>query len=281
MSALEPKKFSDLSEADKRFIRDLRLRETTAPQDWVARFATLCAFDDEGDKKRGRIAYTALVFLLATVFAGIYGEIWGAGFFTPVLAAPGVPFLGLTIWWFVASQADIPDELREFIFPVVRRLSEQYASGHPMQLHLDLRPFIEWGNVKTDKRPHDRYAEVKTWKHTWFSGTMPLHDGSTLTWSINDEITRFSTYDTERETEFQFETKREFLVSVAGRARRDVRSADAEKVDPAQDGERKRLWTQNKGLPAVPPVDTFLSLVGDAHRASRVRAPHNTRSSPS
>jgi len=197
----------------------------------------------------------------------------------------GIALLACGIPWLYLRWRDLPNVLREFVYPIVRLVAEDVKPGGTASLHLDLTGFNR-RDKKIDSRPvSGRSNYVKAvdtfYEDPWFQGSAKLSDGSNLQWQIVDrvrirKITKRG-QSGKLKSKTKSKTKRRMEISLG--ARKDVYRVTEPPAEPAVDvvatakSERNQLravavtqWADQPGDKRIPSIDSFVGLVAAAYR---------------
>lgn len=271
----EPAKFDELAPSDQKFVRSRVVSGTRTARAWMGSFSVLAAYDKAADKKRFNVGVLTLAcipvaFALAFVLAKLRLDVhWWQ--FAPF----GVAVVGGFFWWLRLRTVDVPNHLREFVYPLICLIGEDCDPKSGITLHLDLRGYDRTDPEVSKIKRHGRNTKWKLWHDPWFSGEMLLHDGSALQWSIEDEVSRFSYWKRsisgKMKHKTKFKTKR--LVTVTLKLRQDRYAADAIPGARVRQGEKRSVFTMRSKLkipaaPTIPAVDDVLGLVGRVYKAA-------------
>lgn len=291
-----------LTPTQRRVLSERRLSGRYTAEQWLGLLERIAELDRQADAARKRCGLLAII--------GIVAAFLGLMFLVPLLSGVGAPdwlvgilallLLGLPIvcgvLYFTLRGRDLPNNLRELIYPLLCVLREDVAPNTPLELEADLR-----GGMVKDKRTDEqnlsrgrlRYPKILETHYLdpWLSGAAALADGSTLRWKVADRIrVRRITKRTARgkvKTKYKHKSKRLLEVSLGLRHK-----SYQIKTEPATDqqvqvrpGERRdalrltKLMTlsgsmrgRRRDLDWTLPLDPLLELVSAAYGRA-VRSP--------
>ncbi len=291
-----------LTPTQRRVLSERRLSGSYTAEQWLGLLERIAELDRQADAARKRCGLLAIIGIIA-VFLGLM-------FLVPLLSGMGAPawlvgilallLVGLPIvcgaLYFTLRGRDLPNNLRELIYPLLCVLREDVAPNTPLELEADLR-----GGMVKDKRTDEqnlsrgrlRYPKILETHYLdpWLSGAAALADGSTLRWKVADRIrVRRITKRTARgkvKTKYKHKSKRLLEVSLGLRHK-----SYQIKTEPATDqqvqvrpGERRdalrltKLMTlsgsmmgRRRDLDWTLPLDPLLELVSTAYGRA-VRSP--------
>ena len=195
----------------KRFVQAKQIEASYKPERWLHLFEALAAYDRHNDHVRHRcmvLGGVALGVSFISLFPLGIAEWLETLYWIPVgLFAISVPAF-LMVW--VLKQKDLPNNLREFILPLLHILREDMDPETELSMHLDLR-----GGTIRSKRTGEptrlpsatKYPKIveTPFIDPWFTGSSRLADGSRLQWQITDHIRKLRV--TKKSTRGKIKTK--------------------------------------------------------------------------
>lgn len=281
--------YRGLSPMGRRLVRTKRLSGAYKPGLWLRVLKRTSRFDEHADKLRRMCAIVAAVGLVA-ILVSLGALMATAGVEQPLwvmvgLGVGGIALLVFGIPWLYLRWRDLPNVLREFVYPIVRLVAEDVKPGETASLQLDLTGFKR-RNKKVGSRPvSGRSNYVKAvdtlYEDPWFQGSARLCDGSNLHWRIVDRVRvrKITKRGRSGKLKFQTKSKTKRRMEVTLGARKDVYRVTEPPAEPAVDvvatptSERNRLravavtqWSDQPGDDRIPSIDSFVGLVAAAYR---------------
>lgn len=189
-----------LSDEQKTILKERKIDGSRTVQEFIALIEPLATHDEDADKWRWAIGCAAP---FAYAAAGVSAVLT---LMIPLLGVPLLVFLALSIAFTIArtwlGRFDLSNNLRGFALPFFMNLEENAAPGGEIDVALDLRPPTHKSKIvhREKYRGGGAWKVVEThFEDSWFQGTAPLFDGSTLHWNVEDRLIELKRYEvTER-----------------------------------------------------------------------------------
>ena len=188
-----------LTTTQKRFLKRKRISARYTPEQWLRLLGDLAEYDRHGDTVRRICGLGAIAGLITSVLLLFFSPllieglgipegmaIFLGGFAAVITAACGTAY-------FLLKGKDLPNNLRDFVFPLIKILREDAKPGTPLQMTLDLRGGLQKNKLKNEDKQTQglfSYPKIRDRFYTdpWFQGSARLADGSSLKWCVVDQI---------------------------------------------------------------------------------------------
>jgi len=182
------KKHAGLTAVQKTFIKNKKMSGAYTPEKWLKTVQQVSEFDELNDDARKTAGWSAVGGYL---FSYLSGYIFLFGLPRIVGALIGAVLLlfaiANTYFYFSLRRKDIPDNLRQFVEPMLTILSEDLKPGSKLELNIDFRGAdIKSKILKTDKKSN-RITDIY-YQDPWFHGRARLYDGTSLQLQITDLV---------------------------------------------------------------------------------------------
>jgi len=178
--------YRSLTAEQKQILSARELDVKRAPGDLIALLGPLATWDQVLAELRRRFGIGAVIGLIASFLLLVTG--------VGILLLPvAVPLTLAAAWiWRKARRADISDNLRDTVLPLLQILREDFARKTQVHLRLDLGPATDprKSKGKTEPFEHGGYYHVvdETFEDPWMSLEAVLNDGGRLTCRIEDSV---------------------------------------------------------------------------------------------
>jgi hypothetical protein len=279
------KAFMSLTPEQKEVLEHKSVKGEFTPRALIEMLQPIAAFDKKSDKTRMGAGCTALLLAGAAIFF-VCGNPFG-GVFSYVLAGITAG-LSTVLFVMVAKLAtrDLSNNFRLVALPFFAVLQEDMRAGETATINLDLSSPTSKEKLVRTAEPYEKGAYYKVvdsiYEDEWFDGSARLVDGSTLAWSIAEEVTvskrtkrtsrgkhktKTRTYKRVRMTvDLALPSKTYAVDPGAAGAATDakVRAKEGEKRNTLHLSRRIKVRSENPIHPRV-----FLELIADAYRRAR------------
>lgn len=193
-----------LTPEQKTFLSNKTYEASMPASEWLALIENISRFDHHLDAFRGLCGWIGFLLMLG---GGV--QVFFTGQLNPYLLLIGGGFLFV---YFIVRLADIHNNLRRFVLPMLRILQMDLHDETPINMKLDLR-----GNkfytkledtIEGDRREDEIYIDP------WLSASTRLQDGTSLQWSITEKF-RYRTQRNYRgKVKVKFKRKRRYEVQL-------------------------------------------------------------------
>lgn len=188
-----------LDEAQRAFAHDKRIDRRLTPREWLRFFDGVVRFDERADAYLERSGcLIAFGWLVAIGLLLVAYATWDSGAPWAVPALSGAGGGGLLAWLVYVGrqrerlkQAELRNDLRLFVVPLLRVLARDVEPGGRVRLALDLTR-----RLKPERQAGPTTAATDGWPKVWttfyeipwLQGEAPLAGGATLRFSITDFV---------------------------------------------------------------------------------------------
>lgn len=173
--------YSALDAEQKSLLALKKIAGDHTPARWLALLGNVAMYDRRADELRKTVGWSIGISFLLIVIGGAI---------TPWLIIPfALLFIGSIILFFVLRGKDLPNNLRLFVLPFLAILREEMETESPLHLELDLTGGMNKTKLlRSQDVPGRARARESFYRDPWMRGSGELADGSSLEWSITDDI---------------------------------------------------------------------------------------------
>lgn len=175
------KVYGSLDSEQKGLLERKRVEGTHTVDEWIRLLDNVATYDRHADDLR-KTAGWMIVVAIAGLFVGI---------FLPILLIPFL-LLGIiaVILYLRLRSRDIPNNLRFFVLPLLALLREDMERDTPLTLQLDLTGGRQKEKITGSREfgPGNPRIKENIYRDLWMQGRGALADGTTVDWSIADDI---------------------------------------------------------------------------------------------
>ena len=179
-----------LSPAQKQILREQRLEMSMPPDAWIDLLEEISTFDHDNDASRtlfGRLAIVFGVLLFVAILLVSKMALPRPELLLPTL---GGLLLLCIVGWVLLRWRDVPNNLRQFVMPLLAVLREEMEPKAKLTLEMDYRG-AESDEKKVDEQVYKdagRRIQELHYRDPWLLGKAPLADGGSLEWRIEDRV---------------------------------------------------------------------------------------------
>lgn len=200
-----------LTPEQKAILREKRIEGSYTPQALIALLKPVGEFDRMSDKARTGIgcwSAACFVFSIVTIIVTANGVLpWFLG--VPIILI----LLGMFVFFLVTvirlSKIDLANNFRQIALPFFSILKEDMEKSEAMQVKLDLSSPTDKSKKTGESDAYALGAYHKVIDHyyrdAWFEGSAWLADGSSVAWSIVEDVTESKR--TKRNARGKYKTK--------------------------------------------------------------------------
>jgi hypothetical protein len=279
--------YRSLSAEQKQILKAKQVDESRPVDEWLTLFKPLAASDAAMDKARKPLGCTfALSIVLGVISLFVFGNNgWGPAGYVAIGVIVAV-LIGSSSLYFWTRGADLSNNMREFIVPVLTVFREDIDPARPVHLKLDLRSPTCKAKKTAVSAPYKKGAYHKivdtTYTDEWMTARAFLVDGTRLSWQVTDTIReRQKTKRNARgkyKSKTKYSKKSELEVELALRKKTyDIGNVRAAEVTQDEKKNTVRVETKVRSatLDAVAPralIDLVVSVYAKAKPAKEARA---------
>ena len=205
-----------LTPQQKALLKEKWLSGSFTPQAAITLLTPVSEFDQMSDGGRKRIGcWSAALFAISII--GLVSTNDGAlpWFIGVPLTLGLLSLLGVAVFFVVMvvklSKNNLSNNFSQIALPFFAILREDMESGEPMTLKLDLSLPTDKAKETSKSSPYALGAYHKVidtcYRDAWFAGSARLADGSTLSWSVVEEITSSKRTKRNASGKYKFKTK--------------------------------------------------------------------------
>jgi hypothetical protein len=185
--------YQSLTPDQKIFVQEKRIEGSYTPEQWLVFFSKIAEYDSLRDASKGKFTGLGCGYVALTVASVI------VGFLTLYLLPLAFLLVIGMIFFFVFFskwRKDVPNQLRQFIVPLLHILREEMKHKERMFLRVDLR-----GGTLAEKKYSDQLSpsaqraqthgskiKEEYFANQWLAGSAKLADDTLLEWQIFERI---------------------------------------------------------------------------------------------
>ncbi|MCP4040555.1 MAG: hypothetical protein GY731_01190 [Gammaproteobacteria bacterium] len=192
------KAYQGLDPRQRRLLGHKLISGNYTPKLWLKMFKGPAVFDLYGDAARkfsGWLAVGGLIVLVLFLFFGatLLDALGLGGGYMPLLGLLAGVVILCGIMYFVFKGKDLPNNLRDFVYPLIKIIGEDMKPDVPLHISLNLRGGMDKEKRKDERNQSEgtsRYPKIleQHYLDPWFSGSARLADGTSLKWRVVDRI---------------------------------------------------------------------------------------------
>lgn len=184
-----------LTSQQRAILKDKRLSGGFTPQAVLTLLQPISEFDRMSDRARTRVGCSSAALFVCSIIGLV---ITANGLLPWFLGVPTVlGLLGGSVFFLVTvtrlSKSNLSNNFRQIALPFFAILKEDMEPDEPLELRLDLSSPTDKTKKTSESKAYTLGAYHKVidtcYRDAWFEGSARLADGSTLSWSIVEEIT--------------------------------------------------------------------------------------------
>lgn len=280
-SSPDAKTQAPLSAEQKRILTSKSFNLNRRPGELIEFLTPLAAHDRGADRTRRRFGILAasaipVSLLLMVVFAA-------SGFkpLIPMTLTSGfVVFLIGLAAWLKMRRADLSNNLRETVLPILNIFREDFSRDAPVHLKVDLSPPRDKKKKQSESAPYKKGSYYKVvdvmYLDPWMEGAATLNDGTALSWSVVDSIRERTARKRTARGKIKTKTKlsRKSRIEVQLGLRKSRYDVTPSPEATMKTGEKRHVVTlrRTKRADTLDPIapEVFFDMVADIYRGVRL-----------
>ena len=175
--------YGSLDAEQKSFLTRKQLTGDHTASQWLALLGNVAAYDRQADAMRKSAGWGLAIFGVLTIIGGIIYP-WLALLFALLC-------IGSLVLFTTLRGRDVPNNLRLFILPLLAVLREDMERDAPLHLELELKGnLLKEKLLRSEELVTSGYPRIleNFYQDRWMLGRGELADGSSLEWTITDDI---------------------------------------------------------------------------------------------